>query len=266
MENDNRLQSHPAAEIFPLMSADDLRDLIQDIQENGLIEPIVMLDGMILDGRHRYTACEGAGVEPRFVEFEGDDPVAFVMSKNRMRRDLTTTQRLMIATRPEVVERERARARARKNRRLREPIESRTYAKGGGTKVDVSTASVMAHPLGDVRDILADAAGIGHSLIDKALKLRQQAETDEHAARAVEGMETGKYNHKDVFRVLLPTRPKPGPLTGRQMKERAVKTSSLGSTRSRKPERHTPFKTPRAWTSSSRPSTTWRRVPPQRTG
>jgi hypothetical protein len=40
-----------------------------DIRQNGLVEPVALLDGLVLDGRNRLRACEIAGVEPRFVEW-----------------------------------------------------------------------------------------------------------------------------------------------------------------------------------------------------
>ena len=50
---------HPAADLFPLMSADELRELADDIRKNGLQVPIDMfVDGdgntWLLDGRNRF--------------------------------------------------------------------------------------------------------------------------------------------------------------------------------------------------------------------
>jgi phage N-6-adenine-methyltransferase len=92
------ISSHPAAELFPFMSDDELAELAVDIRAHGLLEPIVLLDGLVLDGRNRLRACEAAGVEPRFVEWDGSgDPAVWVLSKNLKRRHLSTSQRAMVA-------------------------------------------------------------------------------------------------------------------------------------------------------------------------
>jgi len=90
------LEAHPATAAFPLLGEARLLDLAQDIETHGLREPITLLDGMVLDGRNRLNACQLAGIEPRFVQYEGDEPVAFVRSMN-LRRDLTKSQRTMAA-------------------------------------------------------------------------------------------------------------------------------------------------------------------------
>ena len=88
---------HELALAFPLMGDAEYAELKADIAANGLRQPVVMFDGKVLDGRHRYQACLDAGVEPSVVEFEGDDPVAYVLSANLQRRHLTTGQRAVVA-------------------------------------------------------------------------------------------------------------------------------------------------------------------------
>jgi ParB/Sulfiredoxin domain len=85
--------SHPAAEMFPLMPDDELRDLAADIKKNGLQYSIIIDGGKILDGRNRLKACKLAGVQPRFVPLDGIDPITFVLSVNLLRRHLTPLQR-----------------------------------------------------------------------------------------------------------------------------------------------------------------------------
>lgn len=93
------IPAHPAADLFPLLPDDELRDLADDIAANGLHEPVWLHpDGRILDGRNRYKACELAGVEPTFRTWNGDgSPVIFVVSLNLKRRHLTSSQRAMAA-------------------------------------------------------------------------------------------------------------------------------------------------------------------------
>ena len=89
---------HPAAELFPLMGDDDLAALAADIKANGLRQPIVLDgDGKLLDGRNRLAACEIAKVEPEFTSVNGADPVAFVVSLNIRRRNLSASQRAIAA-------------------------------------------------------------------------------------------------------------------------------------------------------------------------
>lgn len=91
--------AHPAADLFPLMGADELASLAEDIKANGLRQPVVLdADGRVLDGRNRLRACEAAGVEPQFVTVEAEvDPVALVVSLNVKRRNMTASQRAVSA-------------------------------------------------------------------------------------------------------------------------------------------------------------------------
>jgi len=44
----------------------------------------------------RYRACQAVRVEPRFREFAGDDPLAYVLSKNVQRRHMSPVQILKV--------------------------------------------------------------------------------------------------------------------------------------------------------------------------
>ncbi|MFW6300116.1 MAG: hypothetical protein ACOC20_04255 [Oceanicaulis sp.] len=90
---------HPYADLFPWMEDKAYRDLVEDVRKNGVIEPIVMYEGMILDGRNRYSAAREIGCDYPFVEYQGDDPLGFVIAKNLARRHLTESQRASVAAR-----------------------------------------------------------------------------------------------------------------------------------------------------------------------
>lgn len=88
---------HPISTIFPLMEGEALDKLTQDIAENGLREPIVLLDGKILDGRNRYLACQKAAIKPEFTTYCGDSPLRYVLSLNLRRRHLTSSELSTVA-------------------------------------------------------------------------------------------------------------------------------------------------------------------------
>jgi hypothetical protein len=89
---------HPAAAVFPRMTASALQELADSIRASGLCFAITRdKDGLILDGRNRLEACEIAGVAPRFETYTGNDPVGFIISANLKRRHLNESQRALIA-------------------------------------------------------------------------------------------------------------------------------------------------------------------------
>jgi hypothetical protein len=100
---------HPIAALFPMLPADELKDLAADIAQRGLLDPIVVdsasavldddghvIDGCILDGRNRYAACGMAGVTPQFLTYHGDDLDGFVLAANIARRHMNKGQRAMV--------------------------------------------------------------------------------------------------------------------------------------------------------------------------
>lgn len=92
---------HPAANLFPLMQEEELQELSKDIQANGQRDPIVILEGKILDGRNRWKACKLAEVEPRIRPVTlleiGGSPTQFVLSTNLHRRHLSPIQKASVA-------------------------------------------------------------------------------------------------------------------------------------------------------------------------
>jgi len=89
-----QLKQHPLSAAFPAMSADDFAALKDDIEVNGQREPVWLLDGMVLDGWHRYRACSELGLKAKQFTFPlDDDPVSYVKSANMHRRHMTASQR-----------------------------------------------------------------------------------------------------------------------------------------------------------------------------
>ena len=97
MNIEEKFLPHPAADIFPEMPQEEFEKLKDDIAENGLHQDIVLYEGQILDGRHRYRACQEIGLTPSFEYHDGDDPFGYVVSANLRRRHLNESQRAMVA-------------------------------------------------------------------------------------------------------------------------------------------------------------------------
>jgi ParB-like chromosome segregation protein Spo0J len=95
IEDLSEARFHSAAALFPPLQEAEYRRLSEDIAKNGLLEEIVVYDERILDGRHRLRACLENHIKPRFVKYDGTDPVEFVLSRNLHRRHLSASQRAL---------------------------------------------------------------------------------------------------------------------------------------------------------------------------
>lgn len=95
------MDAHPVANLFPMMTDEEYRALVDDMRQYGQREPIWTLNGAILDGRNRYRACDELGIEPYTDEYRGSMEmpalVGFVVSLNLKRRHLNSGQRSFVA-------------------------------------------------------------------------------------------------------------------------------------------------------------------------
>ena len=188
---------HPAANLFPMMSDEDIDALAKSIREQGLRQPIILTeDGQLLDGRNRVAACSRAGVAPRHEVYRGDDPVAYVMALNMDRRHLTTGQKAMLALK--IVPMYEAEGLARQvfggqvagrgrpqqvMADLPKPIQPRLVARDkAGAAVKVSGRAVQqAKRVAEVAPDLAEQVAAGRLTLDKA---DQQARSIQASRRA----------------------------------------------------------------------------------
>jgi hypothetical protein len=87
---------HEIANIFPMLSKEELTELAEDIKKQGLLFPIMLYEGKILDGRNRYLAAKQCGYQFKeydFGERHYRNPKAYVISANITRRHLTPAKR-----------------------------------------------------------------------------------------------------------------------------------------------------------------------------
>lgn len=148
---------HPLSSYFPLMEGEDFKELVEDIKENGLRNRIILYDGKILDGRNRYNACLEAQIKMQFTDYEGDDPLEYVISQNLKRRHLTASQRAAIST--NILEGEKEKAKQRE------------YA---GKKVDPGRTIGMGEK-GRAVDKVGKMFGVSGDLVADAQKIKEES-------------------------------------------------------------------------------------------
>lgn len=97
-DNWKDLKPHPLSVLVPYGAGIDTVKLAEHMREHGYdqSEPIVLLDGLILDGRHKHVGAQEADVVPTFAAFIGSDPIAYV-KKKILRQHLSPSQRAMFA-------------------------------------------------------------------------------------------------------------------------------------------------------------------------
>ena len=86
--------------IFPDKPEPEYGALKASISRLGLLDPILMWRGTVVDGYHRLRACLELGIEPRFdVLSDGADPMEIVTDRMSAQRHLNETARAAAAVR-----------------------------------------------------------------------------------------------------------------------------------------------------------------------
>jgi hypothetical protein len=169
-------ESHPAADVFPLLEGDEYEEFRNGIKEHGLLNEIwIDTKGRILDGRNRERACLEIGVEPRYRVYNGDDPIGFIWEQNDHRRHSTVSVRAMSAAKLATLSR--------------------------GQRISKSA------PGADLTQ--ADAAklmGVGERTVQRAAAVLENATPE-----VVEQVQTGKLSLKDAEAIVRPQRERPVP-------------------------------------------------------
>lgn len=171
----NDFTIHPAANLFPTMTDEELQGLIQDIRDNGQREDATIWNGQLIDGRNRLSACNSLGIELECCELDGDyDPIKWVLSHNLHRRHLTPSQKAQVAVKlkkmlePEAKERKR---------------DGGKQAGNGRPKKDAAKLP-QAKREPDSRTQAAAMLGISGKLVDAAEKVETKGTPELNAAVA----------------------------------------------------------------------------------
>jgi ParB-like chromosome segregation protein Spo0J len=147
------LESHPIADLFPMMTDAEFEGLRESIAANGQREPVILHEGRIVDGRNRYRACRHLGIPVKVRDWDRRGSLtAFIADQNWARRHLSDTQRAMLAVQLKQAFEEEARA---------------NMSRGGQGLADL--------PSLQARDRAAAAVGVSSRLVGDAIKVTNRA-------------------------------------------------------------------------------------------
>ena len=136
------------------MSVQEFDELVADVRTHGLLHPIIIFEGKILDGWHRYRACLQTETPIRCRPFDGADPAEFVISCNARRRQMSAGQKGM------AIIRARAWAPTGRPKKGSEAATIEDMAKAAGVSKRTVQAAKMAERQGIGDDVLAGRVSV----------------------------------------------------------------------------------------------------------
>lgn len=191
------MKVHKVARLFPEMTDAEFLSLVNDIRENGQLEPIVTYKGQIIDGVHRHKACLQLKIEPKYREWgRGGSVVSFVISQNLKRRHLNSSQKAMIADDARELYDQEARERQKTSTggAKPRPVQKIAQAEQGKAR------DKLAVDFGTNRQYVDDARSVKEKRPDLAAQVRSGEKTISQANR-----ELRKDKVAERLTTLLPT-------------------------------------------------------------
>lgn len=171
------MKIHKYADIFPAMSPEEYAGLLVGMEKNGYLaeDPIIVLNGEILDGRNRYKAACDLGIKPITKEYSGTSPLDFVFARNFDRRHLTTGQKVVAGMEIKKIE-----AEAAKRRQAASGVERQKQARNSHNKNKEQLPPILGEAApqekqGEASKIAAKRVGVSHSSISEGEKIEAKA-------------------------------------------------------------------------------------------
>jgi ParB-like chromosome segregation protein Spo0J len=170
------------ARLVSELSPQEYESLKQSIMKDGLYVPIIVnQNGIILDGHHRYKACQELGIEPKTLVkvFEDKlDEQLFVIECNLIRRQLNNFQRIELAL---------------KTKPILEAIVKRNESLGGkGVR--------FLTPLGRVDDRIGKLAGASRDTVRKVEKILEDKKVTD---KIQEDLRLGRLSINEAYEAVV---------------------------------------------------------------
>jgi N6-adenosine-specific RNA methylase IME4 len=166
--------------LIPPLSNEEFKQLERNILEEGIREPLITWNGILIDGHNRYRIAQehDMNYETLEKEFENINRVKEWMINNQFgRRNLSNYQRSVLALQLEDVFREKAK-------------------ENQGKRTDISQISVESKPI-DTQKEVAKIANVSHDTIAKVKKIEATA-TPEVKARLNTGTMSINEAYKEI--------------------------------------------------------------------
>lgn len=163
------LAIHPFAETMPMLYGKEY-EAFKDSISAGQQTPIIVHDGILLDGRNRLRACRDLGIEVQAVEFNGTsaEEKALIIALNLHRRHLTPSQRAALAIEllPDIEEAAAARMKDGGTPRLK-------LIQGKATNIAGAQANVSGSYVAVAKKIYENSPETYQKLLDGTLTIPQ---------------------------------------------------------------------------------------------
>jgi len=213
------MKVHPAASLFPLIEGEDFEDLVFSIKTMGVLQPIIVSDGVLIDGRNRLRAVtklrqEGRTISLPTKELDPETPniCEYIFDTNAHRRNLTPDQTAMISTDvwPMI-------AKERDSKQVATQFKPGNNASPDGRRGKETVAVKPSPPI--PRDIkkkdeqstvgqIAKLAGVSHHKARQAVAMVKAVEAGELPKETIQEVRQGT---KKLVEVLPKPVPKPAP-------------------------------------------------------
>jgi len=191
------IQDPEFRDIVPPLMDEEYSQLEKNIMEDGIREPLVIWNGIIIDGNNRFKICAEHGIHFETVEKDLPDrqaAIEWIILNQFGRRNLSPGNRSILALKLEPIFREKARANM---------IATQNNKAGAAT---LKSAEQV-----ETRKEIARIAGVGHDTIDKVKRIIDLG-TPEQVERIKKGDKGNTVNaiYREIKRKPLaePTMPK----------------------------------------------------------
>ena len=151
-------------DLIPPLNEEELKLLEESLVADGCESPLIVWNGVIIDGHNRYAICRKHGIPFSIQEknFSSRDDAMLWMLRNQLgRRNLNSYQRVELVLKFEPL--------------VKSAAEQRMLA---GKVANPVPMLAQGQTKGKTRDHLSEAAGVSHGTFAKAKKLVQSADEE----------------------------------------------------------------------------------------